>query len=72
MANDALVNLLDWCKDERSRLQSYLDKMQAGTSKTGDIVVGKGSVDTTPQTIETVRRSIAELDRLIADSKRGG
>jgi hypothetical protein len=34
MANEVLINLLDWCKRERENLQCQLDALKAGRFKT--------------------------------------
>ena len=66
MANVALTNFLEWCERRRSSLQKQLDLLNIGKFRTGENV-GRGRVDTTPETIERVKASIAELDRMIAD-----
>ena len=46
MANQALINLLDWCKRERENLQCQLDALKAGRFKTHSND-GSGWKDTT-------------------------
>ena len=67
MANDTLVNLVDWCKRERASLRQRLELMKAGKFRIGEKEVGREWVDTTPQSIDQVERSIAELDKILAD-----
>jgi hypothetical protein len=48
MANDALINLVDWCKRERASLRQRLELMKAGKFRIGEKEVGREWVDTTP------------------------
>jgi len=41
--------------------------MKAGKFRIGEKEVGRDWVDTTPQSIDQVERSIAELDKILAD-----
>ena len=66
MADDALVNLYNWCKSERSNLQKQVDLMRTGKFKTHEDA-GNGLIDTTQRNIERVERNIVELNKLIAD-----
>ena len=70
MANDALINLVDWCKRERASLRQRLELMKAGKFRIGEKEVGRDWVDTTPQSIDQVERSIAELDKILADYEK--
>jgi hypothetical protein len=65
--HDALINLVDWCKRERATLQQRLELMKAGKFRIGEKEVGREWVDTTPQAIDQVERSIGELDKVLAD-----
>jgi hypothetical protein len=67
MGNDALINLADWCKRERAGLRQRLELMKAGKFRIGEQEVGREWVDKTPQAIDQVERSIAELDKILAD-----
>jgi hypothetical protein len=67
MPNDALINLVGWCKRERATLQQRLELMKAGKFRIGEKEVGREWVDTTPQAIDQVERSIGELDKVLAD-----
>ena len=53
---------------ERTRLQRYLEQLEAGVAKTS---VQRGPdthmVDNTAETIEFVKRTIAEFDALLAN-----
>jgi hypothetical protein len=64
MANEALINLLDWCKRERENLQWQLDALKAGRFKTHSND-GSGWKDTTQDSIERVEENIRELSKLI-------
>jgi hypothetical protein len=55
MANQVLINLLDWCKRERENLQCQLDALKAGRFKTHSND-GSGWKDTTQDSIERVER----------------
>jgi hypothetical protein len=70
MANDTLINLLAWCKRERERerLQMQREMLQSGRFQifeTGE----SGQRDISNQHIEQIAANIAELDRIIAESK---
>jgi len=67
MANGALINLVDWCKRERASLRQRLELMKAGKFRIGEKEVGREWVDKTPQSIDQVERSIAELEKILAD-----
>ena len=60
MANEALINLLEWCKRERENLQCQLDALKAGRFKTHSND-GSGWKDTTQDSIERVEENIWEL-----------
>jgi hypothetical protein len=64
MANEALINLLDWCKRERENLQCQLDALKAGRFKTHSND-GSGWEDSTQDSIERVEENIWELSKLI-------
>ena len=64
MANEALINLLDWCKRERENLQCQLDALKAGRFKTHSND-GRGWKDTTQDSIERAEENIWELSKLI-------
>jgi hypothetical protein len=70
MANEALINLLDWCKRERENLQCQLDALKAGRFKTHSND-GSGWNDTTQDSIERVEENIWELSKLILRSEAG-
>jgi hypothetical protein len=64
MANEVLINLLDWCKRERENLQCQLDALKAGRFKTHSND-GSEWKDTTQDSIERVEENIWELSKLI-------
>jgi hypothetical protein len=64
MANEVLINLLDWCKRERDNLQCQLDALKAGRFKTHSND-GSRWKDTTQDSIERVEENIWELSKLI-------
>jgi hypothetical protein len=70
MANQALVNLLDWCKRERENLQCQLDALKAGRFKTHSND-GSGWKDTTQDSIERVEKNMWELSKLILRCEAG-
>jgi hypothetical protein len=70
MANEALINLLDWCKRERENLQCQLDALKAGRFKTHSND-GSGWKDTTQDSIERVEENIWELSKLILRCEAG-
>jgi hypothetical protein len=70
MANQALINLLDWCKRERENLQCQLDALKAGRFKTHSND-GSGWKDTTQDSIERVEENIWELSKLILRCEAG-
>ena len=57
MANEAPINLLDWCKRERENLQCQFDALKAGRFKTHSND-GSGWKDTTQDSIERVEENI--------------
>jgi hypothetical protein len=59
-------NLLAWCQRERASLQRQLELMEAGIMRTGEHRAGSPPRDTTTESIDRVRRSIAELDEILA------
>jgi hypothetical protein len=64
MANEALINPLEWCKRERENLQCQFDALKAGRFKTHSND-GSGWKDTTQDSIERVEENIRELSKLI-------
>jgi hypothetical protein len=70
MANQALINLLDWCKRERENLQCQLDALKAGRFKTHSND-GSGWKDTTQDSIERLEENIVELSKLILRCEAG-
>ena len=67
MKNDALINLVDWCRREQESLRQRLELMKAGKFRIGEKEVGQDQwIDTTPQSIEQLERMIAELDNVLA------
>ena len=66
MAKDALVNLFEWCKRERERLQMQREMLQSGRFRLHEIN-DAGQRDISEQNIQRLTDNIAELDGLIAD-----
>jgi hypothetical protein len=65
-----LVNLLtqelvEWSKRQLEVLRRGLDMMEAGTFHTGERRGSGELIDTTPETMETNRRQIRELEDLL-------
>lgn len=67
---DAQIDLVEWCKSERSRLQQALDLLRASKFRAGKKTVGSRWVDTTAAGIERIISCIDELDKLLAESER--
>ena len=63
---DALVNLFEWCKRERERLQMQREMLQSGRFRIHEND-GSGQRDLSDQHITRLTDNIAELDGLIAD-----
>jgi hypothetical protein len=62
----ALSATVDWCKDERQRLQRQLTMLQFGKFRIGENR-GIGWVDTSSESIDQFSAAISELDRLLAN-----
>jgi hypothetical protein len=62
----ALSTIVDWCKDERQRLQRQLTMLQFGKFRIGENR-GIGWVDTSSESIDRFSAAISELDRLLAN-----
>jgi hypothetical protein len=69
---DALVNLFEWCKRERERLQMQREMLQSGRFRIHENDES-GQRDISDQNIARLTDNIAELDGLIAgyEAKRG-
>jgi len=65
MANNALIIVFEWCKEQRVSLQRQLDLIESGRVRFGEHH-GAGWRDVTRDTVATVRKNIAELDRIFA------
>jgi hypothetical protein len=66
MANEGLINLLDWCKRERESLQMQREMLQSGKFRIYKNE-GSGQVDASSESIERITANIAELDEILAD-----
>jgi hypothetical protein len=66
MANEALTNLLAWCKHERESLQMQREMLQSGKFRILKDE-GSGQIDTTSESIERITTNINELDAILAD-----
>jgi hypothetical protein len=68
-ALDALLDLIEWCRSERSNLQRQLYALKSGKFRIGENS-GAGWVDTTAASIERITTSISELDQILAAYER--
>lgn len=66
---DALLDLIEWCRSERSNLQRQLCALRSGKFHIGENS-GNGWVDTTAASIERITASISELDQILAAYER--
>ena len=66
---DALLDLIEWCRSERSNLQRQLCALESGKFRIGENT-GTGWVDTTAASIERITGSISELDQILAAYER--
>jgi hypothetical protein len=66
---DALLDLIEWCRSERSSLQKQLCALKSGKFRIGENT-GTGWVDTTAASIERITGSISELDQILAAYER--
>ena len=69
VALDALLDLIEWCRSERSNLQKQLCALTSGQFRIGENT-GTGWVDTTAASIERITASISELDQILAAYER--
>lgn len=58
---------LAWCQSEQASLRRQLELLESGDMRTGE-----RDRDTTAETLEEVRRKLAELDALLHDVARAG
>jgi len=65
MANNALINLLAWCKRERERLQMQREMLRSGRFRIFEKDDSGQQRDISNQHIEQIAANIAELDRII-------
>jgi hypothetical protein len=68
---DALINIVDWCRQRRLLLQKQLDDLRAGKFRVVADTTS-GQVDITPDNIKRVEDEIEELNRLIAEYEASG
>jgi hypothetical protein len=66
MANEALINLVKWCKNERASLVVQLDALKTAKFRTHSND-GSGWVETTQENISRVEANMAELDQILFD-----
>jgi hypothetical protein len=64
VALDALLDLIEWCRSERSSCALKSGKFRIGEN------IGTGWVDTTAVSIERITGSISELDQILAAFER--
>jgi hypothetical protein len=68
-ALDALLDLIEWCRSERSNLQRQLCALNSGKFRIGENS-GTGWVDTTGTNINRISAAISELDQILAAYER--
>jgi hypothetical protein len=61
-----MAELIRWCNKERATLRRSLELMEAGVMRTGECYAGSPQRDTTAESIDRAKKSIAELDALLA------
>jgi hypothetical protein len=66
---DALLDLIEWCRSERSNLQRQLCALTSGKFRIGENT-GTGWVDMTAARIERITASISEVDQILAAYER--
>jgi len=66
MADEALINLLDWCKRQRESMQVQREMLQSGRFSIHENDES-GQRDISHHSIERLTVNIAELDNLISD-----
>jgi hypothetical protein len=59
-----------WSKQEQSTLQQQLELLASGKVRTGEDR-GDGWVDTTDQSINRIRKRLAELEELLTEAGSG-
>jgi hypothetical protein len=68
-AVDALLDLIEWCRSERSNLQRQLCALSSGKFRIGENS-GTGWIDTTGTNIDRISAAISELDQILAAYER--
>jgi hypothetical protein len=68
-ALDALLDLIEWCRSERSNLQRQLCALNSGKFRIGENN-GTGWVDTTGTNINRISAAISDLDQILAAYER--
>jgi hypothetical protein len=66
MANEALINLVAWCKRERESLQMQREMLQSEKFRIFKNE-GSGQVDASSEIIERITANITDLDSVLAD-----
>ncbi len=62
---NALVNMTEWCRQERQRMTKQLAALEAGRCKTGENR-GRGWIDTSREMVSRLKLRIGELDEILA------
>jgi hypothetical protein len=62
----ALDDLLQWCRGEEARLQHDLDLMERGILTIGEHRPDMPPRDTTAESMDRARRSLAQVKRILA------
>ncbi len=61
---NAIVDMNEWCRQERQRMTKQLAALEAGRCKTGEDR-GHGWVETTRETMSRLKLRIDELDEIL-------
>ncbi len=62
---DSLVNLTEWCRQERQRMSKQLAALESGRCRIGEDR-GHGWIDLSKENIARIKLHIAELDEILA------
>jgi hypothetical protein len=65
----AMKELIDWCREERSEALSSIPKFESGEMQIGAIVNGR-MIDGSAQHLTSLRRVVENMDALIATYER--
>jgi hypothetical protein len=68
MTDEALINLVRWCKRERDSLQMQREMLQSGKFRIFKDE-GSGQIDVSYECIKQITKNIAELDLILKDNE---